>query len=572
MDAKNPKLITPVEVVRKNNPLVNDIEKMSKKWHKRWPDIDQPWPVEGTLNPDVIKSMQVLVSVYKVDQKKGKKGQKRKEKRQRELGLLQLFENEGQKLIKVVKEKKDKAAEIIQKSGRDTEKLLAEINTPYSHVTPIKNPPPYEKEVKFKEIYPQLPVISQEGNYQVINDNDQVIETGKAETTIKMYPSVKRKTKSKSQTSKGSLRVRRMQWQEDDQSDSEENRGGYDPVVRSILAKAEKRGEKSWSTRDVDNDSSNESQNGSSNEDSEDEDLLKRFYPVASSTSIGEDRRQALRGIEKSIEQCLFDLDISSNAESRKALGDQLEELQIAKKQLQGKDSKKLETKTYTLRKRKDKTPDKMCPVIIRGQNLEYKPWQHTDMSDILEKLPILQDGAHPWISKLEEIMVGTHPAIGDIKRLLANLLGVPAMEEIFEKAGLTRYVASGEEVPRSQSREADAHEDGNPEQADVHEDSCPQDPEEEVASNVDRDDSLMHDLDRTRNVCATNEQERTFDEIDLQYAPTASESEVMECEAPQTPQGSDVISKESEESIRQRSPRPVRTRVKPKRYQDQKW
>ncbi|KAI3374233.1 hypothetical protein L3Q82_006083 [Scortum barcoo] len=69
-------------------------------------------------------------------------------------------------------------------------------------------------------------------------------------------------------------------------------------------------------------------------------------------------------------------------------------------------------------------------------------------MSDILEKLPTLQDGAHPWISKLEEIMVGTQPAIGDIKRLLANLLGVPAMEEILLKAGLHRYVGTAVNDP----------------------------------------------------------------------------------------------------------------------------
>ncbi|KAL7889589.1 hypothetical protein AOLI_G00018470 [Acnodon oligacanthus] len=86
--------------------------------------------------------------------------------------------------------------------------------------------------------------------------------------------------------------------------------------------------------------------------------------------------------------------------------------------------------------------------VVIQGQSLEYKPWQSTDMSDILEKLPTLQDGAHPWISKLEEIMVGTQPAIGDIKRLLANLLGVPAMEEILQKAGLNRYVGTAVNDP----------------------------------------------------------------------------------------------------------------------------
>ncbi|XP_053284413.1 uncharacterized protein LOC128445671 [Pleuronectes platessa] len=84
-----------------------------------------------------------------------------------------------------------------------------------------------------------------------------------------------------------------------------------------------------------------------------------------------------------------------------------------------------------------------MLPVVIRGQNLEYKPWQTTDMSSIIEKLPILQDGAHSWISKLEEIMVGEQLAMGDIKRLLANLLGVHAMGDILEKAGLDQYVGT---------------------------------------------------------------------------------------------------------------------------------
>ena len=69
-------------------------------------------------------------------------------------------------------------------------------------------------------------------------------------------------------------------------------------------------------------------------------------------------------------------------------------------------------------------------------------------MSDILEKLPTLQSGAHPWITKLEEILIGTQPAIGDIKRLLANLLGVPAMEEILQKAGLNWYVGTSVNDP----------------------------------------------------------------------------------------------------------------------------
>ena len=448
-DIKTSKAITPVDIVQKNNPLIKGIGivKLSEKWHKRWPDIDQPWPVQGTLNPDVIKIMQVLVSTYKANQKKGKKGAKRKEKRQVELGILQLFENEGQKLIKVAKDSRDRGAEEIGQNAKETEKLMIEISAPFSHTDPVKRPPPYEKEVKFKDVYPQLPVISQEGNYRVRDDDDRTIEMGKAETTIRMYPSSKSKRKTSTLEARGRLSMRRMEIgdDDDDQSDSEQMIGGYDPEVRRMLARAERRGDRTWRTKDLGDASSNETEN----EDSDGEwetrgaSSSRGFSPGTSSTRI-EDHRRVLDEVERSIDQCLSNLDKSTRPGSRETLENQLEELQILKKNLQKKEPQK----KYSLRSRKGKVPEKMCPVIIRGQNLEYKPWQSTDMSAILEKLPTLQDGAHPWISKLEEIMVGTQPAVGDIKRLLANLLGVPAMEEILQKAGLTRHVGTAVNDP----------------------------------------------------------------------------------------------------------------------------
>ena len=370
MDQKS-KLITPAEVVRQNNPLITGVTEMSEKWHKRWSEIDRPWPVEGTFNPDVIKTLQVLVSTYKVSEKKGRKGKKRKEKRQRELGILQLFEEEGQKWMKHVKERREKSAEEREKHVGKTEKLMAEIDVPFS----MQIPPPYKER---EEIYPQLPVINQEGNYLIKNEDEQVLEMGKAETTIKMYPNSKYKKKVTQFQTGG--RFERRGESETDQSDNEGAMGGYDPAVRKILVRAERRGGKTGKKREVKEDRSSGSGDGDSDSESE--------------------GQSPARGLKK--------------------------------------DSQKSEM-TYLLRSKKKS--DKMCPVIIRGQNLEYKPWQNTDMSDIMEKLPILQDGGHPWISKLEEIMVGIQLAVGDIKRLLANILGVPAMEEILQRAMLGRYV-----------------------------------------------------------------------------------------------------------------------------------
>ena len=274
----NPKLITPVDVVQRNNPLISsvtNVAKISEKWSKRWSQIDRPWPMEGTLNPDVIKIMHVLVSTYKAEQKKGSQGKRRKEKRQLELGVLKLFADEGQKMI-----------------------AAASVMYP-------------------KTVFPQVPVSSQKGRPQI-----------------------------------------------SDESDQEEVKGGCDPKAK-------------WSRADK--------AVHSEEEDSDEED---------SPLTLSEVR-----------------------------------ELQIRKREL--------------LQSNKVSAPGSMFPVIIRGQGFEYRPLQSTDMSAILEKLPVIEDGAHPWIAKLEQILVGDLPAMGDIKKLLANVVGIYSMEDILEKAGLNQYVGT---------------------------------------------------------------------------------------------------------------------------------
>lgn len=393
--------------------------------------------MEGTLNPGVLKIMQVLLSTYKSDQNKGKKGERSKEKRRRELGVLKLFEHEGQKLMKDTQEKRDRGVEKMAKEAKITEKLMAEVNKPFSHTDSAKRPPPYEEEAEFKDVYPQLPVIIQEGDYCIRDEDERIIERGQAETTIKMNPSSKSKKKMTRLETKGRARFRRME-DDDEQSDVEEIMGGYDPVIRRRLARAERRGDESWKKKDTGDQISDESEDGDSDEEWEIKgaSCSRGFYPPMTTEEI-----------EKDMDRCISCLEKSTYPEEIRELEEHLEKLTIQREKLRKKGSQKLEKK-YALRPRKGSTSKKMLPVIIRGQNLEYKPLQNTDMSDILEKLPILQDGAHPWISKLEEITVGTQTAIGDIKRLFANLLGIPGMEEIFQRAGLNRYVGTAVNDP----------------------------------------------------------------------------------------------------------------------------
>ncbi|KAF0047708.1 hypothetical protein F2P81_001341 [Scophthalmus maximus] len=91
-----------------------------------------------------------------------------------------------------------------------------------------------------------------------------------------MNPSSKSKKKMTRLETKGRLRIRKMEFRnDDDQLDSEEIMGGYDPVVRWKLARAERRGDEIWKKKNIGDYTSDESENGDS-----DGDLVKKVLHV----------------------------------------------------------------------------------------------------------------------------------------------------------------------------------------------------------------------------------------------------------------------------------------------------
>ena len=159
-------------------------------------------------NPDVINTIQVLASTHKAHKKKGRAGRIQQEKRRFELGVLELFKNEGQKLLQAKKEKQSNDIEDMASNAKKIEELTTKDGTFSSFTSPpiLGTPPPYEKDTKSGKLYPQLPVISHEGNYHLQDDNGQVLEEGQAETTIKMIPTTKKK-KMKTSGIRGSLKA-----------------------------------------------------------------------------------------------------------------------------------------------------------------------------------------------------------------------------------------------------------------------------------------------------------------------------------------------------------------------------
>ncbi|KAM9781201.1 uncharacterized protein ACBT44_022501 isoform 1-T3 [Syngnathus typhle] len=216
--------------------------------------------------------------------------------------------------------------------------------------------------------------------------------------------------------------------------------GGYAPTIKSILKRAEEKGrtlgkkirtKTYFSSTDSGSDSSDDEWGG------------KVPTPTSCSTptAIEDWRRTALISIKTKKKQCLEELDWSVEPREQEELEEQLQRLEVAERKLK-KEASKLPANPLG-HGRRSRGAHTILPVLVRGQQLEYKPWQNSDMSAILEKLPTIQDGAHPWISKLEECMVGTQFAVGDIKRLLANVVGVHTMKDLLGKAGLHHFATT---------------------------------------------------------------------------------------------------------------------------------
>ncbi|KAM3624267.1 uncharacterized protein V6R79_021278 [Siganus canaliculatus] len=478
MGTKAAKATTPVAIVEKRNPLIKGIAKFSTKWNKRWAEIDQPWPPEGTFDPEVIKTLQVLISTYKAEQKKGKQGQRRKEKRDMETAVLELFNQEGQKLLKVAKDRMNKNME------RNLEKAEEGKSKPassFSHMTPVAaSPPPYEKD-KHRSLYPQLPFLTTEGRYSMENEDSQLMETGRAKTTIVLAPETKSKkqpklssgpfrTSSKGATGSGKDGAETWTGHELSSNDKGKCIGGYDPAIKKILARAERKGQKgNREQTSSDSDSIEEESavdNDAESDRQDDDELEKHMCRIEEAGAQIHSMEEDLWTLTKTKDQLWEEMWATPTPGERQTLEESMEGLQRAETKVKEKVDqaiKKLAKAKKNLREKLEQTQEKTqryqlrprsaseykaCPVLVRGQNLEYKPWANTDMTDIMNKLPNLQDGAHPWISRLEEALVGTQPAMGDIKRLFASLLGVPAMEDILERAGLQRYVATSVHDP----------------------------------------------------------------------------------------------------------------------------
>ncbi|KAL6473215.1 hypothetical protein MHYP_G00194030 [Metynnis hypsauchen] len=132
---------------------------------------------------------------------------------------------------------------------------------------------------------------------------------------------------------------------------------------------------------------------------------------------------------------------------------------------------------------------------------------------------------------------------------------------------------APSDELPCSQSHDEGSRQSEETaercEEVEMHTDFQSQISEGEIVHGVDDVADVVYISDDARSDSAVNGQERRFGDIDFQYVPETAEPISVECEASKGTKGSNSATGAFGGSVRRRSPRPVRKRVRPKRYEN---
>ena len=217
--ADSPFAATPVAIVQQNNPLLKNISTFCDRWAKRWRYLSSPWPRQGSFDPALICTIRVLVETHKAKDRTPERTNKRSE----ELQVLELFFEEGQKLVRSRKLKQDKMLAATLEATMATTTLQEKINAPFSHLPEILSsalkaplipvPPPYKPQdstqgTQYTSPYPLLPLLESGGPYKITSgDGETELEQGEADLLLRLTPAVQRKggRASGSDTVSGSL-------------------------------------------------------------------------------------------------------------------------------------------------------------------------------------------------------------------------------------------------------------------------------------------------------------------------------------------------------------------------------
>lgn len=80
-------------------------------------------------------------------------------------------------------------------------------------------------------------------------------------------------------------------------------------------------------------------------------------------------------------------------------------------------------------------TPESaQIPILITGKQGRYVPWQSQKIEGILLALTKIHEGASRWIRNFKEHTEGRLLAVGDLKAVLARIVGQQVIRELLGK------------------------------------------------------------------------------------------------------------------------------------------
>lgn len=427
--------LTPVAIIGSKHPeYLKDVQKLTKKWEKRTKGLQSAWPREGTFDLTVCENLEQRIMDYKAKQKT----KKRLNKRELELAVVNLFKVEGQCYMDNLKaglsqlgNKKDKAGE--DKKGQAKKEKEAETGSKV------------KKSVAHAGIYPSLVGrININGDFEYDNKTKQQgeVSNGADEASFETEPETRHDGLGPGLHEPGPAH------------------GSGVPTSGSLLGSGRNQTLKDKSPLALsavgkfplkDNDPPPQYCSTAKKETKARRqsgvnlpsiiDCFAERNDTLRSGAAGQSYWVNLenRGLDLRREMCRSIIqEIESEIEEREkelAEPDGIRggEGSSSKSQKSGADER------YDLRlrpaiSRPDRYTDGMYPILIKGVHATYVPWATTDLAGLIARLPQLDQGAGKWIRAFEEETVGKMLAIGDMKALLAQLLGTKKMEEIVQK------------------------------------------------------------------------------------------------------------------------------------------
>lgn len=399
--------LTPVILLGSRCPhRLKEIQKISAKWEKRTKSLDPAWPKDGTFDVSVCEDMELRIRDYKPKDKT----KKREKKKELELEIINMFKDEGQRY----------------------RKHIAEV------LTRLKNNKQQTKEEKIQQmneaeiagLYPSLTgSVYINGNFDINKGagRDPVILDNTEHDSANPLPSSRiseqsggnatNKTKSPPQPSpKTPIHTGKpaQEWEPKHCSTTRKwQTRGATPVIDCYAGKRKSMRNGAGSTS---------------------------YWVNLDHTGIDlgrEINRSVILELEESIDACHEEV-----CDVNEQIGKPQQGEEIAQTEQDSTGKQNLAATNYDLRYRPNiHPPDRYTdpgqfPILIKGTQTHYIPWQTTDLAGLISKLPEVHEGAGKWIRAFEEETVGKLLALGDIKAVWAQTMGAPTMEDLLKHSG----------------------------------------------------------------------------------------------------------------------------------------